>query len=307
MLNVLSVDVEDYFHVEAFATNIRYEQWDSFERRVEHNVDRILALLEKFKTKGTFFILGWVAEKLPHLSRRIAAGGHEIGSHGYAHRRLQTLTPAQFRHDIRRANAVLTDQVQRPIQCYRAPSFSVVSTTMWALDILAEEGFLIDSSIFPVRHDFYGIPDAERFPYWQTGPGGHSIFEFPPSTIRKANQNMGVAGGGYLRLIPYRVTHWAIQHINDVEHQPVMVYFHSWEIDPDQPLIRAGIRSTFRHYTNLSKMASKIERLLKNFQFTTLSNACLQHDTYDLQPKTLPPEPEFKPSTAMAKTASSGV
>jgi polysaccharide deacetylase family protein (PEP-CTERM system associated) len=283
MLNVLSVDVEDYFHVEAFADKIRYEHWDSYEHRVEHNVARILGIFDKHRVKGTFFILGWVAETFPHLSRQIAMAGHEIGCHGYAHRRLQTLTPAQFRDDLKRATALLTDQVQRPIHCYRAPSFSVVGSTMWALDVLAEEGYLFDSSIFPVRHDLYGMPEAERFPHWQLGPQGHRLFEFPPSTVRSARNNWGVAGGGYLRLAPYGPTHWAIRHINEVERQPAMVYFHPWEIDPDQPVVEAGIRSTLRHYTNLKTMSTKIERLLKDFQFTTLSDACAQHPAYRMR------------------------
>src|SRR5207249_11647572 len=163
MLNVLSVDVEDYFHVEAFAGTIRYEQWDSYERRVERNVERILELFAKYKVKGTFFILGWVAEKLPHLSRRIAIDGHEIGCHGYAHQRIQTLTPGQFREDLKRATGLLKDQVQRPVQCYRAPSSSVVMTTMWPLDVLVDEDYALDSSIFTVHHDLYGITRAERF------------------------------------------------------------------------------------------------------------------------------------------------
>jgi len=302
MLNVLSVDVEDYFHVEAFAGTIRYEQWDSYERRVERNVERILELFAKYKVKGTFFILGWVAEKLPHLSRRIAIDGHEIGCHGYAHRRIQTLTPEEFREDLKRATGLLTDQVQRRVQCYRAPSFSVVMSTMWSLDVLVDEGYTIDSSIFPVHHDLYGIPRAERFPHWQTSPAGQPIFEFPPSTIRKANNNFGVAGGGYLRLIPYGPTRWAIQHINEVEGQPVMVYFHPWEMDPDQPIVPAGIRSTLRHYTNLSSMAKKIERLLQDFQFTTLSDASQPYPKYQLQPNRSPEELQ-KPASANIKTA----
>jgi polysaccharide deacetylase family protein (PEP-CTERM system associated) len=284
MLNVLSVDVEDYFHVEAFVEKIRHDEWDSYERRVERNVVRILEIFEKYGAKGTFFILGWVAEKFPHLSKQIAMAGHEIGCHGYAHQRLQKLTPNQFREDLRRATGLLADQVQQPIRCYRAPSFSIVKSTLWALDVLGEEGYLFDSSLFAVRHDLYGIPDAERFPYWHTTPAGQRLFEFPPSTIRTATNNWGVAGGGYLRLIPYGATHWAIRHINQVEQQPVMVYFHPWEIDPNQPFIEAGLRSTLRHYTNLRTMAAKIERLLQDFQFTTLSNACSHHPAYGARP-----------------------
>ena len=280
MRNVLSVDVEDYFQVEAFASRVRFEEWDFYERRVERNVDRILELFDKYQAKATFFVLGWVAEKIPNLSKRIAKAGHEIGCHGFAHRRLQTLTPDQFRDDLRKATHILNDQVQRPIRSFRAPSFSIVKSTMWALDILAEEGYTFDSSLFPVRHDLYGIPDADRFPYWHTTPKGNWVFEFPPSTIRKVQNNWGVAGGGYLRLVPYGATQWAIRHINRMEQQPVMVYFHPWEIDPAQPVIQAGIRSTLRHYTNLRTMAAKLEHLLRDFEFTTLSDAAIQHEAY---------------------------
>jgi polysaccharide deacetylase family protein (PEP-CTERM system associated) len=280
MLNVLSVDVEDYFHVEAFAAKITHCDWDSYEHRVERNVTRILEIFEKHDAKATFFVLGWVAEKYPHLAKQIAMAGHEIGCHGYAHQRLQRLTPYQFREDLKRATGLLSDQVQQPIRSYRAPSFSIVRSTFWALDVLMEEGYVFDSSVFPVRHDFYGVPDAERFPSWYTTPNGHQIFEFPPSTIRTARNNWGVAGGGYLRLAPYGATHWSIRHINEVEQQPAMVYFHPWEIDPDQPVIEAGLRSTVRHYTNLKTMSAKIERLLQDFEFTTLSNACSRHPSY---------------------------
>jgi polysaccharide deacetylase family protein (PEP-CTERM system associated) len=307
MLNVLSVDVEDYFHVEAFTSKICFEHWDSYERRVEHNMARILEMFDRHAVKATFFILGWVADKFPHLSRQIAAANHEVACHGYAHRRLQTLTPAEFRDDLRRATAILTDQVQQPIHCYRAPSFSVVRNTMWALDILGEEGYIFDSSIFPVRHDLYGVPEAERFPHWQVGPQGHGLFEFPPSTFRSAGNNWGVAGGGYLRLLPYRPTHWAIQHINNVEGQPAMVYFHPWEIDPDQPVVEAGIRSTLRHYTNLKTMASKIERLLQDFQFTTLSDACAQHPAYSTRGAALIGSVQSTAVLGITKGAGAGV
>jgi len=305
MRNVLSVDVEDYFHVEAFAAKIRYEQWDSYERRVERNVARILELFDKYRAKGTFFILGWVAEKLPHLSKQIAMAGHEIGCHGFAHRRLQTLTPSQFRDDLRRATMLLSDQVQRPIRSYRAPSFSVVQSTMWALDVLVEEGYAFDSSLFPVRHDLYGVPGGERFPYWHTTPAGNRIFEFPPSTVRRAQNNWGVAGGGYLRLIPYGPTQWAIRQINDVEKQPAMIYFHPWEIDPDQPVIEAGIKSRLRHYTNLRTMAAKIEHLLGDFQFTTLSEAAAQHPAYTTG-SAVPTTAHSQPASSIVRAAGAG-
>jgi hypothetical protein len=245
MLNALSIDVEDYFHVEAFADTISPSEWRSFQPRVEKNVHRILEILKHYETSATFFILGWIAERFPQLVRVIADEGHEIGCHG------------------------LMDLVQKPVDCYRAPSFSIMESTLWALDILAEEGFRIDSSIFPVRHDLYGMPNCERFPHWR-----NQILEFPPTTLRKAKTNFGVAGGGYLRLLPYGFTRWAISEINRVEHQPVMVYFHPWELDPEQPRISARLRSKIRHYTNLSRMQHKIERLLQDFRFSTISNVC---------------------------------
>jgi polysaccharide deacetylase family protein (PEP-CTERM system associated) len=201
------------------------------------------------------------------LARRITDCGHELGCHGYGHQHIRRQSPEQFRNDIRRAKTCLENQAKKPVLCYRAPSFSITKATLWALDILAEEGFRIDSSIFPVRHDVYGMPDSERFPHWRNG-----ILEFPPTTIRVANNNFGVAGGGYLRLLPYRFTQWAIRNINEVEGKPVMVYFHPWELDPDQPRISASLKSRLRHYTNLTGMQNKIERLLQNFRFSTVSD-----------------------------------
>jgi polysaccharide deacetylase family protein (PEP-CTERM system associated) len=268
-INALSVDVEDYFHVEAFATRVSQEDWRTFEPRVEKNVDVVLEILAKYQTPATFFILGWVAERYPWLVRRISDAGHEIGCHGYAHRHIRTQSPDQFRQDIRAARQSLMNRVNTPVNCYRAPSFSITGATLWALDILAEEGFKIDSSIFPVRHDLYGIPEANRFPHWRNG-----IFEFPPTTIRRAKSNFGVAGGGYLRLLPYGVTRWAIREINEVEKQPVMVYFHPWELDPGQPRIAAPLRSRLRHYANLGGMRKKIESLLTEFHFSTISTVC---------------------------------
>jgi polysaccharide deacetylase family protein (PEP-CTERM system associated) len=274
MLNVLSVDVEDYFHVEAFAGQVRTDSWETFEPRVEHNVLRILETFEKHGTKATFFVLGWIAERFPGIVREIAAAGHEIGCHGFAQKRILAQTPGQFREDIRSARRRLEDETQKTVVSYRAPSFSIVKKTLWALDILAEEGFGIDSSIFPVRHDLYGIPDADRRPHWETTGNGNAVFEFPPSTIRRANNNWGVGGGGYLRFAPYRLTRWAIRQINEVEQQPAMVYFHPWELDPDQPRIAAPLRSRLRHYTNLATMKERVERLLSDFSFSTLSHVC---------------------------------
>ena len=268
-INALTVDVEDYFHVEAFASSISPEDWPGYELRVENNVERILDLFSRRQVKATFFILGWVAEKAPGLARRIAGEGHEIGCHGYAHQHIRRLSPAEFREDVRRARRILMDQTGRTVQCYRAPSFSITDKTLWALDILAEEGFTIDSSIFPARHDLYGIADAPRFLYKRNG-----LIEFPPSTIRRAKINIGVAGGGYLRQFPYLITRWAIRQINEKEGQCAVVYFHPWEIDPEQPKIAAPLKSRLRHYTNLGKMFGKVERLLQDFNFSTISDVC---------------------------------
>jgi polysaccharide deacetylase family protein (PEP-CTERM system associated) len=263
------VDLEDYFHVEAFADRISPDDWKSFAPRAERNVTLILSILAKHQVLATFFVLGWVAELFPNLIRKISDAGHEIGCHGYSHQPIYRQTPEQFRQDVRTARRCLMDQVQKPIMCYRAPSFSITRSTIWALDILAEEGFEIDSSIFPVRHDLYGIPDAERFPHMRNG-----IIEFPPSTIRRAKNNFGVAGGGYLRLLPYKITRWAIREINDNEKQPAMIYFHPWELDPEQPRITASIRSRMRHYINLRGTQRKIELLLTDFRFSTVSAVC---------------------------------
>jgi polysaccharide deacetylase family protein (PEP-CTERM system associated) len=269
MLNAFSIDVEDYFHVEAFAAQISPDDWHSFIPRVESNVFLILDILAKYQAQATFFILGWVAERFPQLVRQIANAGHEIGCHGQSHQHIHRQTPDQFRQDVRMARAFLMDQIQKPVCCYPAPSFSITKSTLWALDILVEEGFTIDSSIFPVRHDLYGIPDAKRFPHRR-----NKLLEFPPTTIRRANINMGVAGGGYLRLLPYGITRWAMREVNEKEGQPAMVYFHPWELDPGQPRIAAPLRSRLRHYTNLSGMRNKIERLLHDFRFSTISEVC---------------------------------
>jgi polysaccharide deacetylase family protein (PEP-CTERM system associated) len=281
MKNVLSVDVEDYFQVEAFASHISRRDWDHYGSRVDGNVDVILDLFSKYHAKGTFFILGWVAERFPHLVKRIAEEGHEVGSHGFGHQHITRQTPDQFRIDVRKARESLMDLSGQTVQAYRAPSFSIVRDTLWALDILAEEGFTIDSSVFPARHDLYGIANAPRFPHWSKTPGGKRIFEFPPSTVRILNNGCGVAGGGYLRFAPYILTRKAIRYINNSERQPAMVYFHPWEFDPAQPRITAvSFRSRVRHYTNLSTMKRKVERLLNDFQFTTITNVCAELPEY---------------------------
>jgi polysaccharide deacetylase family protein (PEP-CTERM system associated) len=285
MLNVLSVDVEDYFHVEAFTDIVAYEDWDSYRSRVEKNTGIVLDVFAKYNVKGTFFVLGWVAERFPQLIRRIAQAGHEVGCHGFAHKHIKRQTREQFRLDVRRAREQLASQSGQNVLAYRAPSFSIVRETTWALEVLSQEGFLIDSSIFPASHDIYGMADAPRFPYWNRTSDGNWLFEFPPSTIHFLNRRSGVAGGGYLRLLPYQFTRKALRHINEVEKQPAMVYFHPWEFDPDQPRIRAGFRSRLRHYTNLSTMKRKVERLLQEFRFSTLSDVCSRLEAYGSKPE----------------------
>lgn len=279
-VNALTVDVEDYFHVEAFASRISPCSWDQYAPRVEKNVEEILTLFDQRSVKATFFVLGWVARRFTDLVRRIAAAGHEVGCHGFGHQHLHRLSPQEFRVDVRHARQCLVDTIQAPVYCYRAPSFSVIRKTSWALDILTEEGFVTDSSVFPIWHDLYGLPDAHRFPCWYKTSRGNTIFEFPPSTVRRWSNNWAVGGGGYLRLLPYDWTRWALRQINEAEGQPAMVYFHPWEIDPEQPRISASWKSKFRHYANLDTMKAKLERLIQDFRFATLSQVCRQLDVF---------------------------
>jgi polysaccharide deacetylase family protein (PEP-CTERM system associated) len=280
MLNALTVDVEDFFHVEALAATVSREEWETIPPRVDGNVRRILTIFSQHEVRATFYVLGWVAQRFPRLVRDIAAAGHEIGSHGQGHQHIRNLTPELFRDDVRTARDRLADLTQRPILAYRAPTFSIVTKTLWALDVLAEEGFRIDSSIFPVRHDLYGIPGADRFPHWRRTASGGSIFEFPPSTMHLLGNAVGVGGGGYLRHFPYSWTRWGLDRINAGDRQPAMVYFHPWEIDPDQPRYPASWRSRVRHYHNLSRMEGKIRRLLGDFRFDTISNVCAGLESY---------------------------
>jgi polysaccharide deacetylase family protein (PEP-CTERM system associated) len=266
--------VEDYFHVTAFAGAIRPEDWDCYPRRVEHNTTRLLELLAATGVQATFFVVGWVADRCPTLVREISRAGHEVGCHGYLHKAIYLGSRGQFSDDIRRAKSVLEDVLGRAVKSYRAPSYSVTLETLWALDIIAEEGFEYDSSIFPIVHDLYGIPGTPRFPYLSILNNGYKIKEYPPSTVRLFGMNFPVGGGGYLRLFPYSITSWAIHRINAVENQPAMVYLHPWEIDSDQPRIRAPFLSRLRHYQNLDSTEMKVRRLLQEFSFSTMEQ-CL--------------------------------
>lgn len=268
-LNAMTVDVEDYFHVAALADAIPREQWERLDSRVVASTDRLLDLFDETGTRATFFILGWVTEHHPALVRRIHDRGHEIGCHGLSHQMIYRQSPEEFRSETLRAKHMLEDVTGRSVDGYRAASFSVTEQSRWALDIIAQAGFRYDSSIFPVRHDLYGLPDAPRFAHRLTTPGGHRLIELPPTTVRLFGQNISAAGGGYFRLYPYAVSRWLLRRVNGREGQPGVFYMHPWEIDPQQPRVNAGWRSRFRHYNNLDKCEARLRRLLGDFRMTT--------------------------------------
>jgi polysaccharide deacetylase family protein (PEP-CTERM system associated) len=271
MNNVLTVDVEEYFHPTEVQLYVKAPDWQAFPSRIERQVDRILTVFDAHRVSATFFILGWIAERHPHIVRAIAARGHEIGCHSYAHRMVSTLTPEEFREDTRRAVVAIEDACGITPRCYRAPSYSITSDCLWALEILIECGFSHDSSIYPIRHDRYGIPGFSRHATLLRTPSG-PIFEIPIATVKLGGENVApVGGGGYLRLLPYVYTAAGIRRVNDSESKPVCIYFHPWEIDPDQPRLPLGWLSRIRTYTGLRSMPSKIERLLKDFTFSSMS------------------------------------
>jgi polysaccharide deacetylase family protein (PEP-CTERM system associated) len=268
--NYLTIDVEDYFQVAAFADIVSPRDWGSMEQRVEANIASILSLLKTQDTRATFFIVGWTAEKHPEVVRAIMSHGHDIGCHSYWHRNIYDLTPEEFREDTLKAKTILERICNKKITAYRAPSYSITQKSLWALDILEETGFTIDSSIFPIRHDIYGIPDAPRFRYKLPQKG---MEEFPISTAILFGQKFPVAGGGYFRLFPYWLTKYALKTINKKEMQPFVFYLHPWEIDHNQPkFIKAKRFSKFRHYNNLDKTITRFERLLNDFDFIPLPN-----------------------------------
>jgi len=268
--NALTVDVEDYYHVSAFAKDIRVDQWDSYPSRVVVNTRRILDLLDAHDVRATFFVLGWVAERFEALVREIHDRGHEIGCHGYAHRLIYQLTPDEFRADLVRARDILQETIDGPVRAFRAPSFSITKESLWALEILVEEGFHFDSSIFPIHHDRYGIPGATRGIHRIDTPSG-PIQEFPISVARLAGINVPVSGGGYFRLYPLCLTSWLLGRINRRHARPFVFYVHPWEVDPRQPRLQAGSRlSRFRHYVNLASTHRKLDLLLNRFAFAPL-------------------------------------
>ena len=262
--NALTIDVEDYFQVSAMAPYIDRADWDQRECRVEHNIDRILKLLESKQTHATFFTLGWVAERYPDMVRRIVREGHELASHGYGHQRVSDLTDAEFFDDITRAKALLEDIGGQAVLGYRAPSFSIGADNLWALDTLKRAGYRYSSSIYPVQHDHYGMPDAPRFAH-EIRDG---LLEVPPTTLRMFNRNLPSSGGGYFRLMPYALSRWMLQQVNRRDAQSAIFYFHPWEIDPGQPRV-AGInlKTRFRHYVNIGRMEQRLSRLLDDFRW----------------------------------------
>ncbi len=272
--DALSVDVEDYFHVEAFRDRITPESWPSYPSRVADNTRHVLDLFSRHGTRATFFVLGWVAERFPQIVREILAAGHEVGCHSYWHRCIWSLSPGEFRADTRRARAAIEDAGGQAVVGYRAPSFSVVERSLWAVEILAQEGFLYDSSVFPIHHDVYGMPHAPQSPFeWKCGEG-RRLYEFPPTTVRLGPWNLPAAGGGYLRILPEWYTQWAFRKARR-EGRGLVLYFHPWEIDPHQPRLKGRARSTFRHYFHISRMEGRITKVLASSHFAPLLE-CLE-------------------------------
>jgi polysaccharide deacetylase family protein (PEP-CTERM system associated) len=274
--DLLTVDVEDYFHVEAFADRISRDHWGQFSPRVRPNTERILRLFAEHDCFGTFFILGWVAERDPKLIRQIADAGHEIACHSHLHRRVSTLTPNEFRQDLRQARRAIEDASGMRVEGYRAPTFSIGCDNLWALEILAEEGFSYDSSIFPIRHDLYGFPGSPRFAYSVQCRTDMALFEVPMATVKILGATWPFGGGGYLRLLPMSYTRWAIRRVHSKERQPFVLYLHPWELDPGQPRIVARWKSTFRHYTGLESMEGRLRELLSGGRFTPMINLVTQ-------------------------------
>ncbi|MGH8290648.1 MAG: XrtA system polysaccharide deacetylase [Steroidobacteraceae bacterium] len=281
-VNAFTVDVEDYFHVAALSSAISRDSWPTRESRVERNTERLLSLLAERDLHGTFFILGWVAERSPTLVRRISESGHEVACHGFSHQLIYRQSAATFREETRRAKGFLEDIVGRPVLGYRAASFSITRESLWALDVLIECGFEYDSSIFPVRHDRYGIPGASPSPGRIPAPSGRTIVEFPMSVASVLGLRVPVSGGGYFRLLPYGLTRAGLRKINESARRPFVFYLHPWEIDPDQPRFRVSPLSRFRHYTNLERCEDRLKLLLQDFAFAPAIQVLRRHGVLGL-------------------------
>jgi polysaccharide deacetylase family protein (PEP-CTERM system associated) len=262
--NALSIDVEDYFHVSAFADRFSRADWETLPQRLEPAMAKLLGLLDAHAVRATFFVLGWVAERYPGLVAEIVDAGHELASHGYAHVRVSAQTPEAFRRDVARTKALLEDLGGVAVAGYRAASFSITEDVLWAFEVLAEEGYRYSSSVYPIRHDHYGLPRAPRFPYSPRGEAG--VLEIPLSTVRVLGRNLPAAGGGYFRLAPFVFSRWALRRLNEAEGRPAAFYLHPWELDPEQPrLAGLALKTRFRHYTNLGRMEHRLGRLLAEF------------------------------------------
>jgi len=275
MLNALSFDVEEYFHAEAFSCTVRPDEWPTLESRVVRATERLLDLLEEASTSATFFVLGWVAERQGALIRAIHTRGHEVACHGYGHQMITRQSRAEFAEDVHRGKATIEDAAGTEVIGYRAPTFSVVRETLWSLEVLAAAGFRYDSSIFPIVHDRYGFPDAARFPHRVAAGPGLEMGEFPLSTVARFGWRLPVAGGGYFRLFPYRLTRRAVRSLNEGEGQPAIVYLHPWEIDPDQPRLSVGWLTHLRHSVNTRTTEPKIRRLLRDFRFAPVRDVLI--------------------------------
>jgi polysaccharide deacetylase family protein (PEP-CTERM system associated) len=274
-VNAFTVDVEDYFQVEAFKGVVERSSWESRPSRVVGNTERVLALLASANVQATFFILGWVAERFPSLVRQIQLGHHEIASHGYAHQPASSQSRDEFRDDVRRAKAILEDLSGTRVRGYRAPTFSIGRANWWAYDVLAEEGYEYSSSVYPIAHDLYGTPDAPRFPFRPLK--NSAMLEIPPATLRLLGKNRPCGGGGYFRFLPYPVSRWCIDRTNAVEHRPCVFYCHPWEFDPDQPRIASiSPKSRFRHYLNLARMEGRAARLLRDLAWSRMDKIYLE-------------------------------
>jgi polysaccharide deacetylase family protein (PEP-CTERM system associated) len=272
--NAMTIDVEDYFQVSAFAPHIDRASWPTRECRVEANIERILAILAAGQVKATFFTLGWIAERYPAMVRRIVAGGHELASHGYGHLRASDQNRAEFSDDITRSKALLEDIGGQQVLGYRAPSFSIGTANLWALDALKDAGYRYSSSIYPIKHDHYGMPDAPRFAFHPNGPDG--LLEVPITTVQLMGRNLPAGGGGYFRLLPYALSRWMMRRVNQDDGQPAIFYFHPWEIDPGQPRPEGvGAKSRFRHYVNLERMEGRIAALTRDFAWDRMDRIYL--------------------------------
>ncbi|OWW22227.1 XrtA system polysaccharide deacetylase [Noviherbaspirillum denitrificans] len=272
--NAMTIDVEDYFQVSAFAPHIPRDSWPSLPCRVEANIDRILGLLDEQGIKATFFTLGWIAERYPAMVRDIVDRGHELASHGYGHERASDLTEAQFRDDIGRSKRILEDISGQEVKGYRAPSFSIGTGNLWALDVLYSEGYRYSSSIYPVQHDHYGMPDAPRFAFYPKSEDG--LLELPITTVRLMNRNLPAGGGGYFRFFPYAVSRWLMQQVNERDGQPAIFYFHPWEIDTGQPRQQnIGLKTRFRHYVNLHRTEARLQALTRDFKWGRMDHIFL--------------------------------